>query len=109
MTYDLCYQVIASCFEFLSLRLKRKDIEAKLGSKLIKPVLRHLKFDVPSKKKPIEVEAYMKKKLEELFVTHEDGLKCSGDSCFINQFRESHSILWMLHRTFFLVERAKNY
>lgn len=101
--------MIASCFEFLSLRLKRKDIEAKLGSKLIKPVLRHLGFDVPSKKKPFDLDAFMRQKLEELFESHEDGLKCSGDSCFINQFRESHSILWMLHRTFFLLERAKNY
>lgn len=84
LTYDLCYQVTSSCFEFLGLRLKRKDIEARLGAKLIKPVLRHLGFNIPSKKKPLEIEAFMRLKLEELLENHEDGLKCSGHSCFIN-------------------------
>ena len=64
ITYDLCYQVTCSCFDFLGYRLKRKDIDRKLGSKLIKPILRYLGFDVPSKKRGKNLESFMRAKLD---------------------------------------------
>ena len=57
--HDECYQVMCSNFEFLGLRLKNKEIESKIGKKVVKPILKHFGYNPPSGKNDIELEYYM--------------------------------------------------
>ena len=101
---------MCSNFEFLGLRLKKKDIESKIGSKVIKPILRMYGYNMPSSKNDFDLEIYMRRKLTELFDNHANGLTLSEDKHkFIDQFREDWSYLWLLHRTFFMIEKGKKY
>lgn len=60
LIHDECYQVMCSNFEFLSLRLKKKDLDQKIGCKVIKPILRMFGYSPPSSKNDIDLEYYMR-------------------------------------------------
>ena len=49
---------MCSNFEFLNIRIKRKNAEEKVGSKVIKPILRHFGYTPPSSKDEAELEMY---------------------------------------------------
>jgi hypothetical protein len=86
--HDECYQIMCSNFEFLGLRLKKKDIESKIGSKVIKPILRMYGYDLPSSKNDFDLEIYMRRKLTELFDNSANGVSLDEDKHkFIDQFR----------------------
>ena len=108
--HDECYQVMCSNFEFLNLRLKNKEIESKIGKKVLKPILKLFGYNPPSCKNDIELDYYMQDQLKLTFEESESGLTLDMDKrCFIDQFREEHSYLWLLHRSFFMIERGKKF
>ena len=43
--YDECSQLIGSCFQFLDLRLKNKDLDGKVGSKIAKKVFNYFECE----------------------------------------------------------------
>ena len=55
---------MCSNFEFLNLRLKKKDVESKIGCKVVKPILKLFGYDPPSSKNDIDLEIYMTKQLK---------------------------------------------
>jgi hypothetical protein len=72
--FDECYQIMCSNFEFLNLRLKKKDLESKIGSKVIKPILKIFNYNPPSSKNDIELEYFLRAKLDELFENSANGI-----------------------------------
>ena len=101
---------MCSNFEFLALRLKKKEIESKIGSKVIKPILKLYGYFPPSSKNDSELDFYMRDQLRNLFSEHENGLTLDQDKhTFFDQFREDWSYYWLLHRSFFMIERGKKY
>jgi hypothetical protein len=85
LVHDECYQVMCSNFEFLGLRLKKKDLDQKIGCKVIKPILKMFGYNPPSSKNDIELEYYMREKLNEMLDKSEYGFKQDMDShCFID-------------------------
>jgi len=47
---------MCSNFEFLGLRLKKKDAESKIGSKVVKPILKLYGYQIPSSKNEWDLE-----------------------------------------------------
>ncbi len=58
---------MCSNFEFLGLRLKKKDIEKKIGCKVVKVILKHFGYNLPSLKLETDLEIFLMKKLHKLF------------------------------------------
>ena len=51
---------MCSNFEFLNIRLKKKDIDSKIGGKVVKPILKLYGYIPPSSKNDIEMDYYMR-------------------------------------------------
>ena len=70
---------MCSNFEFLNLRLKKKDSELKIGKKVVKPILKLYGYHPPSCKNKSELDFYMRDQLRSLFKKSENGFSKSID------------------------------
>ena len=71
---------MCSNFEFLNIRLKKKDIDSKIGGKVVKPILKLYGYIPPSCKNDIELDYYMRDQLKNMFKKSQDGFKLSDDN-----------------------------
>ena len=88
------------------MRLKKKELEGKIGSKIVKVGLKY--FGLAFLKE--DLDFYLSTKLKDLFDEFEDGLTVEDDHhAFIDRFRKDWSFISLIDRLFFMLERGKKY
>lgn len=82
---------MCSNFEFLALRLKKKDVESKIGGKVIKPILRMWGIDPPSSKNDTDLDFYMRDHLKLMFDKFQED--CGGPNGALKLSLDKHEFI----------------